>query len=90
MVCVNSRVLLCRPQGVSQVIDYCKYHKDSPAEEIQKPLKSTQLPECGVSEWDNDFVNVEQEVYSCSVVVAMEVFFGGATHLGRWEKHCFI
>merc|ERR1712242_161149 len=38
---------------LSKVIDYCKYHKDNPAEEIQKPLKSTNLIECG---------NIEQEV----------------------------
>merc|ERR1712242_413868 len=47
---------------VSQVIDYCKYHKESPPEEIQKPLKSTNLMECGVSEWDAEYVNIEQEV----------------------------
>eukprot|EP00435_Cladocopium_sp_Y103_P060943 s2085_g22.t1 len=47
---------------LSKVIDYCKYHKDSPPEEIQKPLKSTNLVECGVSEWDNEYVNIEQEV----------------------------
>lgn len=29
---------------------------------IQKPLKSTNLVECGVSEWDNEYVNIEQEV----------------------------
>ncbi|CAE7942207.1 Skp1 [Symbiodinium sp. KB8] len=44
------------------VIDYCKYHKDNPPEEIQKPLKSTNLVECGVSEWDSEYVNIEQEV----------------------------
>ena len=44
-----------------QVIDYCKYHKDNPPEEIQKPLKSTNLVECGVSEWDSEYVNIEQE-----------------------------
>eukprot|EP00439_Symbiodinium_sp_Y106_P059245 s723_g8.t1 len=57
---------------LSKVIDYCKYHKDrsliralsqdNPPEEIQKPLKSTNLVECGVSEWDNEYVNIEQEV----------------------------
>ena len=45
------------------MIDYCKYHKDSPPEEIQKPLKSTNLVECGVSEWDNEYVNIEQEAH---------------------------
>merc|ERR1712039_1082034 len=47
---------------LSKVIDYCKYHKDNPPEEIQKPLKSTNLVECGVSEWDTEYVNIEQEV----------------------------
>merc|ERR1719210_695611 len=47
---------------LSKVIDYCKYHKDAPPEEIQKPLKSTQLIECGVSEWDSEYVNIEQEI----------------------------
>ncbi|CAE7820665.1 RAD5B [Symbiodinium sp. CCMP2592] len=47
---------------LSKVIDYCKYHKDNPPEEIQKPLKSTNLVECGVSEWDSEYVNIEQEV----------------------------
>ncbi|CAE6927289.1 sconC [Symbiodinium sp. CCMP2456] len=44
---------------LSKVIDYCKYHKDNPPEEIQKPLKSTNLVECGVSEWDNEYVLFE-------------------------------
>ena len=47
---------------LSKVIDYCKYHKESPPEEIQKPLKSTNLIECGVSEWDAEYVNIEHEV----------------------------
>eukprot|EP00812_Abedinium_dasypus_P008740 NODE_2479_length_927_cov_1025.308486.p1 GENE.NODE_2479_length_927_cov_1025.308486~~NODE_2479_length_927_cov_1025.308486.p1 ORF type:complete len:193 (+),score=64.03 NODE_2479_length_927_cov_1025.308486:3-581(+) len=47
---------------LSKVTDYCKYHKDNPPEEIQKPLKSTNLVECGVSEWDSEYVNIEQEV----------------------------
>ncbi|CAK0838284.1 unnamed protein product [Prorocentrum cordatum] len=47
---------------LSKVLDYCKYHKDNAPEEIQKPLKSTSLIECGVSEWDSEYVNIEQEV----------------------------
>merc|ERR1712206_71637 len=59
---------------LSKVIDYCKYHKDSPPEEIQKPLKSTNLIECGVSEWDSEYVNIEQEVLLeliCAKVASM-------------------
>merc|ERR1719238_1463404 len=47
---------------LSKVLDYCRYHKDDAMAEIQKPLKSANLIECGVSEWDNEYVNVEQEV----------------------------
>mmetsp|Transcript_56590 Transcript_56590/g.127701 ORF Transcript_56590/g.127701 Transcript_56590/m.127701 type:complete len:164 (+) Transcript_56590:101-592(+) len=47
---------------LSKVIDYCKYHKDNPPEEIQKPLKSINLIECGVSEWDSEYVSIDQEV----------------------------
>jgi len=47
---------------LQKVIEYCKQHKDQPAEEIQKPLKSSALIECGVTEYDNEFVNIEQEI----------------------------
>ena len=36
--------------------------KDAPPAEIQKPLKSANLAECGVIEWDVEFVEVEQEI----------------------------
>jgi len=47
---------------LQKVIDYCKHHRDEPPEEIQKPLKSHVLTECGVTDWDNTFVTIEQEV----------------------------
>ena len=47
---------------LSKIIDYLKYHKGLEAEEIQKPLKSTDLVACGVSEWDVEYVNIDQEV----------------------------
>merc|ERR1719472_477792 len=30
--------------------------------EIQKPLKSANLAECGVCEWDVEYVEIEQEI----------------------------
>ena len=47
---------------LSKIIDYCKHHATNPPEDIQKPLKSQDLRECGVSEWDVEYVNLEQEV----------------------------
>ncbi|CEL99351.1 unnamed protein product [Vitrella brassicaformis CCMP3155] len=46
---------------LQRVLQYCEHHKENPPEEIAKPLKSTNLAEV-VSEWDAEFVNVEQEV----------------------------
>ena len=48
--------------SLSKVIDYCKYHKDTAPEEIQKLLKSTHLMICGISEWNAKYVNIEHEV----------------------------
>jgi len=45
---------------LKKVIEYCRHHKDNPPEEIVKPLKSANLSEV-VSEWDDTFVNVEQD-----------------------------
>ncbi|CAE6951530.1 Skp1 [Symbiodinium sp. CCMP2456] len=66
--------LVCSGTGMAasaecQVIDYCKYHKDNPPEEIGKPLKSTNLVECGVSEWDSEYVNIEQEAHYAAYVL---------------------
>lgn len=51
-----------RSSILQKVIDYCKQHADAAPEEIQKPLKSHVLSECGVSDWDSEFVSVEQEI----------------------------
>eukprot|EP00915_Cephaloidophora_sp_WS-2016_P000028 GHVH01000065.1.p1 GENE.GHVH01000065.1~~GHVH01000065.1.p1 ORF type:complete len:190 (+),score=33.40 GHVH01000065.1:106-675(+) len=39
------------------VKEYCEYHHDKPVDEIEKPLRSTRLSECGVSAWDENFIN---------------------------------
>lgn len=46
---------------LKEVISYCEHHRTQPAEEIQKPLKSPNLKDCGVSEWDDQFVDKDQE-----------------------------
>ena len=55
---------------LAKVLEYCTYHKDNPAEVIQKPLKSADLVECGVSLWDSEFVNIEQEALFELIVAA--------------------
>jgi len=46
---------------LKKVVEYMKYHADNPAKEIEKPLKSANMAEV-VSQWDADFVDVDQEV----------------------------
>jgi S-phase kinase-associated protein 1 len=45
-----------------KVLEFCKHHVGSAMAKIDKPLKSAELHECGVSEWDCAYVNVEQEL----------------------------
>lgn len=44
-----------------KVVQYMKYHTDNPSKEIEKPLKSANMSEV-VSQWDADFVDVDQEL----------------------------
>jgi S-phase kinase-associated protein 1 len=45
-----------------KVIEYCKYHKDVVPEQITKPLRSANLAESNVSEWDIEYVNIDKEI----------------------------
>jgi S-phase kinase-associated protein 1 len=47
---------------LKKVVEYMKYHVDNPAREIEKPLKSANMAEV-VSQWDADFVDVDQGFY---------------------------
>ena len=42
---------------LKKVIEYCEHYIDSEPKEIQKPLVSPNLIECGVDEWDDNFIN---------------------------------
>jgi S-phase kinase-associated protein 1 len=46
---------------LSKVVTYLKYHVADQAKEIEKPLKSANMNEV-VSQWDADFVDVDQEL----------------------------
>nr|CCA15417.1 Skp1like protein putative [Albugo laibachii Nc14] len=46
---------------LSRVIEFCSHHLTNPMEDIDKPLKSSDMQEV-VSEWDANFVDVEQEL----------------------------
>jgi len=45
---------------LEKVIEYCKYHRENPAPELPKPLKSANLSEV-VSKWDLDFISIDQD-----------------------------
>lgn len=46
---------------LKKVVEYMRYHADNPSKEIEKPLKSANMAEV-VSQWDADFVDVDQEL----------------------------
>jgi hypothetical protein len=46
---------------LSKVIEYMRYHNGNPAKEIDRPLKSANMREV-VTDWDADFVEVDDEV----------------------------
>lgn len=46
---------------LSKVIEFASHYKTEPMNEIEKPLKSSNMSEV-VQQWYADFVNVEQEI----------------------------
>jgi len=46
---------------LKKVVEYMRYHADNPPKDIEKPLKSPNMSEV-VSQWDADFVDVDQEL----------------------------
>jgi len=65
----------------SKVMQYCVHHQSFPAMEIQKPLRSTDLHECGVSQWDCDFIAMEQEVLFEIILAANQLEIQGLLDL---------
>ena len=51
-----------KTQILRKVVEYCEYHKEKAPEAITKPLRSANLAECNVSEWDIAFVSIDKEV----------------------------
>lgn len=43
---------------LQKIIEYCEYHKNDQPEEIEKPLRTTNLAEL-VDSWDAKFIEVE-------------------------------
>lgn len=44
-----------------KVIEFCRHHMDDPMPEIKKPLRSNIMVD-NVSEWDANFIDIEQDV----------------------------
>ena len=43
---------------LQKIIEYCEYHKNDQPDEIEKPLKTTNLAEI-VDSWDAKFIEVD-------------------------------
>jgi len=50
-----------KAQILKKVIEYCQHYKEEPMNEIEKPLKSSEMSEV-VQKWYADFINVEQPI----------------------------
>mmetsp|Transcript_6286 Transcript_6286/g.11878 ORF Transcript_6286/g.11878 Transcript_6286/m.11878 type:complete len:166 (+) Transcript_6286:171-668(+) len=50
-----------RSQILKKVIEFCQHYKEEPMNEIEKPLKSSEMSEV-VQRWYADFIAVEQPV----------------------------
>merc|ERR1711892_1660297 len=50
-----------KAEVLKKVVAYMKYHGDNLAKVIEKPLKSANMGDV-VSQWDADFVDVDQEL----------------------------
>jgi len=50
-----------KAEVLKKVVAYMKYHAENLAKEIEKPLKSANMNDV-VSQWDADFVDVDQEL----------------------------
>merc|ERR1719311_504848 len=53
-----------------KVVAFLSHHDGVPPAEINKPLPSADLQKCGVSKWDNDFIDVDHEMLHDLVVAA--------------------
>lgn len=54
---------------LNKVVTYLKYHVADQSKEIEKPLKSANMNEV-VSQWDADFVDVDQELLFSLILAA--------------------
>jgi S-phase kinase-associated protein 1 len=54
---------------LSKVIDFCTHYKTEPMNDIEKPLKSSNMAEI-VQKWYADFINVDQSVLFEMVLAA--------------------
>lgn len=57
-------------RALSKALEYVAYHIDVPAQDIQRPLRSTDLSACGVSAWDAQYIAVPQEALIELILVA--------------------
>jgi len=68
---------------LNKVIEYCRYHKDRPPSEIPRPIKSSNLVECGVCEWDAQYVHISEDILFDLILAASYLDIKGLMDLMR-------
>mmetsp|Transcript_20798 Transcript_20798/g.58585 ORF Transcript_20798/g.58585 Transcript_20798/m.58585 type:complete len:767 (-) Transcript_20798:140-2440(-) len=74
--------------SLGKLVEYMKFHKDTPPGEIEVPLVSENLVDSGVSKWDAAFINVDKELLfellmaaNCMDLPSLEVLAAAKAYL---------
>jgi len=57
-----------------KIIEFIEYHLKIPMKKIQKPMKSNNLKECGVLQWDIDFINSFDDTELLIIATSSDIF----------------
>jgi len=73
---------------VTKLVEYLKYHKDTPPGDIKMPLSGENLAENGATKWDAAFINVDKDMVfellmaaSCMDIPSLEVLAAAKAYL---------
>ena len=59
---------------ILKILEFCEHHKNKKPAEIQKPLKSANLRENGVDQWDCEFIDFENLEDLSDLIILAEFF----------------
>mmetsp|Transcript_80807 Transcript_80807/g.174671 ORF Transcript_80807/g.174671 Transcript_80807/m.174671 type:complete len:745 (+) Transcript_80807:148-2382(+) len=80
--------LSLKQKVVEKAIEYMEFHRDTPPAEVATPLGSDNLVECGVLEWDAEFVRVPlDDVFDLMLAASILDIPSLLWLTGAWASH---